>query len=259
MGVHHRVVPAHHLDRPVVLAHIAADDLDAVAPQIDDRASAGLFGIEEPGAVGTGVRLPRACHQHVPDGAVLHGLDRLQGLGGVDQVLKVPVEDAGILDHLQNLRRFGSAAGQRLGAENRLDVRGLHRLLHHLQVHEVRQADHDRGDPGVVEGFVDVGCPGRYAPFFGGLPGPVLRAGLHDGDPVPVALAVQRLCVEHADQAGPQHGNVLHGSFLRFGCANGLDSAGVLASPRRFNFTVRPRQRPAPGTAGRAPAGPATA
>ena len=81
--VHEGVGPGHDLDRPVVLADEAADDLDAVAAEVDDGAAAGLLLVPEPGAVRAGMGLPGAHPGDVADGAALDGGDRLEGLGGV--------------------------------------------------------------------------------------------------------------------------------------------------------------------------------
>ena len=89
-----RVRPAHHLDGPVLLAHVRADDLDAVAAEIDDRAAARLRRVPEPRAVWAGVSLARARPQHVADLPCLHRGDRLQRLRRVDEILEIAAEDA---------------------------------------------------------------------------------------------------------------------------------------------------------------------
>src|SRR5438874_2370767 len=57
--VHERIRPAHDLDRSVVLADEVPDDLDAVAPEVDDRAASGLVVVPEPRAVRSRMRLSR--------------------------------------------------------------------------------------------------------------------------------------------------------------------------------------------------------
>ncbi len=74
--VHLRRTPAHGLDRPHVLAHEAAADLDAVAAHVDEGAPARHLLRPEPVAVRPGVRLARAGPEHAADGA---GTDRLRG------------------------------------------------------------------------------------------------------------------------------------------------------------------------------------
>ena len=56
--VDQRVRVAQHLDRPVSLADEVADDLDAVAAEIDDRAATGQPPVPEPGRVWSRMRLP---------------------------------------------------------------------------------------------------------------------------------------------------------------------------------------------------------
>ena len=71
--VDERVGRAHDLDRPVALADEAADDLDAVAAEVDDRAAAGQPAVPEPGAVGPRMRLARADPGDLADRAGLDG------------------------------------------------------------------------------------------------------------------------------------------------------------------------------------------
>ena len=52
-----RVGVAHDLDRPVALADEPADDLDAVAPEVDDRATTGQPAVPEPRGMRSRVRL----------------------------------------------------------------------------------------------------------------------------------------------------------------------------------------------------------
>ena len=64
-------VSAQHITstRPVVLADEVADDLDAVAAEVDDRPAARLLRVPEPRAVRAGVRLARARPRHLADRA----------------------------------------------------------------------------------------------------------------------------------------------------------------------------------------------
>src|SRR4029077_6619595 len=109
-----------HLDRPVPLADEVADDLDAVAAEVDDRAAAGQPAVPEPCGMWAGMRLARAHPGDVADRAVLDRGDRLERLGRVAQVLEVATEDAGRLDHLEHPARFLGRPAERLGAQDRL-------------------------------------------------------------------------------------------------------------------------------------------
>ena len=53
--VDQRILPAHHFHGPVVLADKVADDLDAMAAQVNNCPAASLLNIPEPGAVRTGM------------------------------------------------------------------------------------------------------------------------------------------------------------------------------------------------------------
>jgi hypothetical protein len=63
---------AHDLDRPVSLADEVADDLDAVAAEVDNGAAARQPAVPEPRAVRARMRLARPDPGHVAQGA---GLD----------------------------------------------------------------------------------------------------------------------------------------------------------------------------------------
>jgi hypothetical protein len=130
-GMHQCVGPTHDFDGTVVLAHVVADDLDAVATKIDDGAAARLLGIPKPGAVGTGVCLARARPRHLADLAGLHRLDRLDRLWGVDQIFEITGKDARLLHRLQDAPRFLAVARQRFGQQHGFaGVRGqLHRFF----------------------------------------------------------------------------------------------------------------------------------
>src|SRR3954454_6858790 len=87
-----RVGMAHHLDGPVPLADEVADDLDAVAAEVDDRAASGEPAVPEPRRVRAGVGLARPHPGDVADAAGPHGGDRLERLGRVAEVLEVTGE-----------------------------------------------------------------------------------------------------------------------------------------------------------------------
>ena len=199
-----RVGPAHHLDGPVLLAHVGADDLDAVAAEVDDRPAARLRRVPEPGAVRAGMRLARARPEDVADLARLHGRDRLQRLRRVDEILEVAAEDAGALDRVEHPLRLLGRARERLRAEHRLAV--LRAELDRLLVQLVRQPDHDR---------VRLGMRDRLPRGRSSTPGtslsraerlrPLLGARVDDVDAVAVALPVQRSRVEETDETRAEH------------------------------------------------------
>ena len=199
--------PAHHLDWTVALADVAADDLDAVAAEVDDAAATGLTGIPEPGAVRTRMGLPAAHPQHVADRPGAHGRQRLQRLRGVDEVLQIAGEDAGRLDEIEDPLGLLGGAGERFGAQHRLA--GGRRRGDRLLVHVVGQADDDGVDAGVVDGVVDARRrPWHVPPLlerFTALDG----TRVDDVDAVAAAPAVQRHRVEVADQSGAEHGNAM--------------------------------------------------
>ena len=153
--VDQRVGRAHHLDRPVALAHEVADDLDAVAAEVDDRAAAGQATVPEPGAVRPGMGLAGADPGDVADRAVLDRLDRLERLRRVAQVLEVAAEDAGLLDRLEHPARLLGRPTERLGAQDGLAGRG--RQPDRLLVEVVRQADDDDVGVGVLDRRLQVG------------------------------------------------------------------------------------------------------
>src|SRR4051794_37877513 len=100
--MHKRVGPTHHLDWAVAFAGEAADDLGAVAPQIDDRPTAGLSGIPKPGAMRARVGLARAHPQHITQRAELDRDDRLDRFGRVYQIFEIARKDAGALDNIEH-------------------------------------------------------------------------------------------------------------------------------------------------------------
>ena len=201
--VHEGVGVAHDLDRPVPLAHEVANDLDAVAAEVDDRPTAGEPTVPEPGRVRSGMGLARTDPGDVAERATLDGLEGLERLRRVAQVLEVAAEDAGLLDRLEDLPGLLGVAAERLRAQHRLARRRCRR--HRLHVEVVRQADHH--DVGVrvvhrshkVRGVL--GNPPTLAECGPALFGP----GVDDLDPVAPALSVQRGGVEVTDQAGAEH------------------------------------------------------
>src|SRR5581483_10629585 len=134
-----RVRPGGDLDRAVALADVAADDLDAMAAEIDDGASARLLRIPEPRGVRAGVRLARTRPRHVADLTAAHSRDGLERLRRVDEILEVPREDSGALCRVEDAFRLLGVAGERLRAEHGLAV--LRAQLDRLEVEVVRQAD----------------------------------------------------------------------------------------------------------------------
>jgi hypothetical protein len=202
-GVDERVSVAEDLDRPVPLADEAPDDLDAVAAKVDDRAAAGQPPVPEPRRVGTRMRLARPDPRHVADRPALHRRDGLQGLGRVAEVLEVPAEDPGRLDRLEHPLGFLRRPTERLRAQDRLA-----RLGHQpddLLVQEVRQADDHDVRVRVVDRRLEVRRRVGDRPALAERVGPVLAPRVDDADPVAAALAVERVRVEVADQAGAEH------------------------------------------------------
>jgi hypothetical protein len=110
-GVDHRVGQTHHFDRPDALADEAADDLDAVAGQVDDGPAAGQFLVPKPGAVRPGMGLPRPDPEDLAECSPLDRSDRLQSFRRIDQVLKIAGEHTGLVHDLHDLQGFAGAAG----------------------------------------------------------------------------------------------------------------------------------------------------
>ena len=202
-GVDHGVGGAHDLHRPVPLAHEVADDLDAVAAKVDDGAAARKPPVPEPRAVRAGVRLAGADPGHVAQGAVLNGLDGLERLGRVAEVLEVAAKDPRLLHGLQHSAGLVRGPAERLGAEHGLA--GLGDGLDGLLVEVVGQRHHDNVSLGVADGRLHVGGELRDAPPIAKRLAPALAARVDNPDPVPAALAVQRHGVEVADQPGAEH------------------------------------------------------
>jgi len=169
-----RVGPAHHLDRANVLADEAAHDLDAVAPQVDDGAAAGLLKVPEPVTVRAGMRLARAGPGDVAQRTVLHRCDRLQRLGRIAQVLQVTAEHAGRFDLVHHPFGLGRVAPQRLGAEDRL-ARGRGQV-NALFVNMIWQPDDDGIDRVRRTGRRQIGRPFRNPPLVRERACPLLRA-----------------------------------------------------------------------------------
>ncbi len=209
-GVHQRVGPAHDLDGPVGLADEAADDLDAVAAHVDDRAPAGELRIPEPGAVRAGVRLAAADPERLPDRAVPHRLQRLERFRRIDQILQIAGEDARSLDRLQHLLSLLGLAPERLGAEDGLAGPGG--LEHDVAVEEVRQANHDGVGLRVLDRLVEVNGPVLEGPILGEGTGALLGAGIDNVHAVAAAPAVEGEGVERADQASSEQRYAVHGA-----------------------------------------------
>ena len=135
-----RVGVAHDLDRPVALANEPADDLDAVAPEVDDRATTGQPAVPEPRGVRSRVRLARADPGDVSDRSARDGSHCLERLRCVAEVLEVATEDSGALYRLEDSPRLVGVAAEWLRDEDRL-ARGDGRL-DRLDVQVVRHPDH---------------------------------------------------------------------------------------------------------------------
>jgi len=259
-GVHERVRGAHDLDRPVPLADEVADDLDAVAAEVDDGAAAGEPAVPEPGAVGARMRLAGADPGHVTQGTVLDGLDRLEGLGRVAQVLEIAAEHPGLLDGLEHPPGLVGGSAKGLRAQDGLAGRG-HRL-DGLLVEVVRERDHDDVRLGVADRRLHVRRERRDAPAVAERLAPGLAPRIHDPHPVPATLPVEGHRVEVPDEAGAEHRDRVvlhvrsllwvvapdsrfhHGRAEAHGVAWGAPGVGPAGSGTGFRAGVR---RPRPG------------
>ena len=201
--VHERVDPREHLDGPVALAHEAADDLDAVAAEVDDRAAARLPPVPEPRRMRTRMCLPRARPRDGSDVPGLHRLHGLQRLRCVGEVLEVAGEHAGALDRVEDALRLLGVARERLRAENRFPVPRAQ--LDRLLVHVVGQTDDDDVALGMRNRLLEVRRRVRHAVLTGERLGALRGARVDDVDAVAAAARVQRPRIEEADQAGSQH------------------------------------------------------
>ncbi len=74
-----------------------------------------------------GVRFVRP--EHLAEHAGVDRLDRFQGLGRVDQVFEVAVEDTHFFYGFQNFQRLAGGAGERLGTQDGLAGLGGHQHL----------------------------------------------------------------------------------------------------------------------------------
>ena len=176
-------------------------------PEVHDGAATGEPVVPEPGRVRARVRLARADPGHVPDGAVLDGLHRLQRLGGVHEVLEVAAEDAGLLDRVEHALRLAGVATQGLGDEHGLA--GLGDGSDGFLVQEVRQGDDHDVRIGVPDGGLHIGRRlGHVMARREGLASSC-GAGVDHADAVTTALPVQGQRVEVADEPGAEHGHVV--------------------------------------------------
>ena len=160
-----RVGPAHHLDGPVLLAHVGADDLDAVAAEIDDRRH--RRPAPRP-------RTRRCADRGGSRASAPRGRPRfdrperrptrLQRLGRVDEILEVAAEDACALDRVEHPLRLLGRPRERLRAEHRFPVPRAQ--LDRLLVQLVRKPDHDGVRLRVGDRLFEVrlSTPGRRCP-----------------------------------------------------------------------------------------------
>src|SRR5690606_22256782 len=162
-GVHERVCPAHDLERTVILPHEIPDDLDAVAAQIDEGATACVVAVPEPRGMGAWMCLTRAHPEYVSDGTVSHAPHGLQCFRCVHEVLEIAGEDAGLLHRVQHALRFIGGASKGLRAEDGFP--GLRTHHHGLFVQVVGAPDHDHIRLRVIDRILHAGCPTRDVPF----------------------------------------------------------------------------------------------
>ena len=106
VAVAERRAPGEDLADRRVLADDEAGGLDAVAAHVEERAAAGRLGIPEVGGVRTRVTLARAHREDPPERARGDHLGDLHDLRAEDLVLEVAVEDAGLADEPEHLRRL---------------------------------------------------------------------------------------------------------------------------------------------------------
>ncbi len=221
---------AQHLDRPVVLADVVANDLDAVAAKVDDRPAAGQSAVPEPRRVRAGMGFAGAHPGDVADGSRAHCLDRLERLGRVAQVLEVAAEHARLFDRLEHPSRLVGVAAERLGAQHRLAGCGGQRDC--LLVQKVGQPDNDYVSVGMLDRGTHVGRRFRNVPALLEGAATLGAARVHDADGVAAALAVQGHRVEVADQPRAEHGDlVLFHRVLLIGRVAGVRVSGVVTGP----------------------------
>ena len=141
-----------------------------------------------------------------------NGFERLERLGRVAQVFEVAVKDAGPLARLQHPQRFGGVAAERLRAEHGLAGRcgGEHGLL----VQMIRQCDDDDVGLGIADRVLEIGRVLWDAPFGGKFHRRGRPSANRPLDAIAAAMAVEGHRVEHADQAGAEHGNAMHDESL---------------------------------------------
>ncbi len=160
--VNERVGPAHQFDRSIVLADEVADDLDAMATEIDDGAPARQAPVPKPRRMRAGVGLPRSDPGDIAHRASFDGADGLERLGGITKVLEVSGEHPRLLDAVEDPLRFLGRASQWLGAENRFAGRG--REGNRFLVEMVGEADHHDIGLGMVDRLFHRGGRPGHAP-----------------------------------------------------------------------------------------------
>ena len=133
----------------------------------------------------------------------LDGSDGLQRLGRVAEVFEVAAEDAGIFDFVHHALGFCCGAAEGLGAENRLAGGGGQ--VYALFVDVVGQADDDGVDVVGGTGFGQICGPVGDTPFLCKSLGSFFCPGINELHSVSTPAAIERHCVEHADQACAQH------------------------------------------------------
>src|SRR5690606_9639085 len=115
-----RVGLTQHFDRAIGLADEVPDDLDAVAPEVDDGPTAGARAVPEPCRVRSPMGFPGADPRDVADHTGPYRREGLAGLRRVAEVLEVAGEDPRLLDHVEHAPGFVGRASQRLGTQDGL-------------------------------------------------------------------------------------------------------------------------------------------
>src|SRR5690606_11636077 len=110
-----RVGPAHDFHRENILSNVTAGDFDTMAPQVQDGATACLFQVPEPVAVGPGVCFACLRPTDPAQRAVAYGFYGFDRLGCIHEVLEVPVKNARLLYSFEHAQSLCGIASKRLG------------------------------------------------------------------------------------------------------------------------------------------------
>ena len=199
-------VSAQHITSsgPVLLADEVADDLDAVAAEVDDRPAARLLRVPEPRAVRAGMRLARARPHHLAD---LAGLRPPAAPSASSACRRGP---RGSRRRCRRARRCRASASPppRVRASGFVQSTALPCFAQSSTASSWRWF----GRPMTTVSVSGCAIASSRSVVHSGhvvlgaeRARPLLGARVDDVHAVAVALAVQRHRVEEADQAGPEH------------------------------------------------------